>query len=74
MVDIDKNVPMPTSRTGGIPEEYRFAEMEVGDSILVPEGTTKGAVYSAAQQWGNRFGKRFIGRQREGGLRIWRAE
>lgn len=55
-----------------------FREMEVGDSILDPDGfeaSPKGSKwYASAQQFSVRFGGKFSARAVEGGIRIWRVK
>lgn len=76
---IEKDKPAPTETKGGV-RKYPFAEMEIGDSILV-EGESacsndcKACV--AAMQHGRRYGKKFSGRKepgKPGYVRIWRIE
>lgn len=64
---IEKNVPIPMR---GSP--YPFAEMEVSDSVLVPESVGENA-RMAAHRHGKKFGKTFISRTVENGVRIWRT-
>lgn len=72
---IEKNIPLPTSRTRGRPAKYPFKDMVVGDSVFFPgESTTPGNnVYVAAQMHARMNGKKFSGRTMDGGLRIWRV-
>lgn len=76
---IEKNVPMPApgKRTDKHPfaeRKYTFNEMEVGDSAFFAGSSTLGAEYQSAKLLGKRHGKKFAGRNVEGGLRIWRTE
>lgn len=57
----------------GWPSAYPFAEMAIGDSEFFPDQNTwKGRAYDAAKKAGKRQGKKFEGRNVEGGVRIWR--
>lgn len=71
MFKIEKNVPVPEkpSPIG----KYPFAEMNVGDSFLVP-GAQARRLQSAIQVFRRRVGKdkKFIARDVEGGARCWR--
>lgn len=73
---IDKSVPMPTD-TRGRKVAYPWADMEVGDSIFVPEDRIA-ATGKSAYVWGQQNGKRFSRRKRvENGVkgaRFWRIE
>ena len=72
---IEKSVPIPHPPRGRRPE-YPFAEMEVGDSILVEGQDTTGPAYNAAKglQYSQKNRVRFTARTVEGGIRIWRVE
>ena len=62
---IDKNVPLP--------KKYPFAQMAVGDSFLVPLGTSRFAVGQAAKRYGVEHGVKFTVRQMpDGSFRCWR--
>lgn len=64
---IDKFVGMPKAR-----ENYRFADMEVGDSAFFEGQTSQGKAMKAATAHGNYHGKKFSARSVDGGVRIWR--
>lgn len=65
---IEKKIPIPASRG-----KWPFAEMAVGDSILVPFELKEGA-RQAAFAYGAKKNMKFITRAaEEGSLRIWRA-
>lgn len=65
-VAIEKNVPLPR---GSGRAKYPFAEMAVGDSIVVE---AKGL--SAAHHYGRRNGVRFtVRRLGDGTVRVWRT-
>lgn len=62
---IDKNIPLPA--------KYPFAEMQVGDSFLVPEGISRTSIGVAAKRFGDKHGMRFTIRLNEKRLlRCWR--
>ena len=69
--EIEHGIPIPESnpRLG-----VTWARMEVGDSILIPEGIKSiKSVQRAASSYGSRHGKTFKSRTVEGGMRIWRV-
>jgi hypothetical protein len=74
MYQIEKGIPVPNL---GRKRKYPFAEMEIGDSFLVPMGDGKN-VNSLRISIRNlaRFlaPKRFAISIQEGGLRVWRRE
>lgn len=87
MFAIQKNVPIPESRgRHGRPNNYQFADMEVGDSFSVPVKPEKTIAYvqkylrSAAMNFARRHGQvghEYVTRSlSEDGLpvvRIWRT-
>lgn len=83
-IKIEKNIPIPKSKTGearvltGFPKI--LSQMEIGDSIfiLVEESDMKrqfslisGKAYSAARRKGFE-GRKYSARRVEGGVRLWR--
>jgi len=66
---IEKGVPLPTSRGGGILTILRLCE--VGDSILYKK--TQGSAASLAKLVGSEKGWKFTTRKVDGGIRIWRV-
>jgi hypothetical protein len=62
---IEKNIPLPI--------KYPFAQMEVGDSFLLPEGMKRNAASVAAMRYGNPLGRRFTIRKTPEGFRCWRV-
>lgn len=61
---IDKNVPLP--------KRYPFADMQVGDSFLVPAHIKRQSVSVAAKRYGERHGMKFTTRLTpERDLRCW---
>lgn len=69
MVQVEKNVPIPSTVSHGN-TKYPWHEMEVGGSFIY-EGNPTGAHNSAYQA--SRFGKKFKARKTEDGMRIWRV-
>lgn len=74
MYKIDKNVPLPKSKSG--PErKYPFAEMEIGDSFLVEAKNRHLAQRSSYMYNKNHQPKRIMCRtQPDGSLRVWRVK
>ena len=74
---IEKNIPIPKdTRARGA---HNFHKMDVGDSVFFENQFTshvsgKNTAYSCAIQYGIRSGKKFTGRNVEGGVRIWRIK
>lgn len=69
---IEKNVPVPTARSARA--KYPFKEMDVGDSVLIPDESKAKAAVNAAFMVGTRDGKKFTSRSTPEGVRIWRVE
>jgi len=76
MTQIEKNKPIPMILKGNQPQ-WPFADMEVGDSILVDGRAAtahKCRAYNAAKSFGRYHGKKFSGRKEgQGKVRIWRV-
>ena len=78
MFSIDKGVPVEQSKFSRSRKSmYPFADMEVGDSFLVPDidGKPKSVAPSAARfvKAAGNEGKQFVTRRVEGGVRVWRT-
>ena len=72
---VDKNVPMPATGTGGRNEIYPWRVIEIGDSFFVtPDQITPKYVTRRAWQASKLTGRKFITRQVDGGVRVWRVE
>jgi hypothetical protein len=71
MLKIEKGIPIPPDMRGMTKgkRKYPFAEMEVGDSILLEQKKASG-IGSYAQKC--LPGAKFSTRKVEGGIRIWR--
>ena len=76
---VEKNVPFPEVHTKF---KFPWAEMEVGDSVLIKTGKKetvdmlKRKVKGSARYYGVKSGKKFrslINRE-EDGVRVWRVE
>lgn len=76
MIEIEKDIPLPTPRRQN--RRYPFRHMEVGDSVFFPGENTRGRAATAARAIGYRHSKRFAARtmMKKGdvGVRIWRVE
>lgn len=68
---IEKGIDIPDS---GSRRRYEFNMMDVGDSIFFEGEKYVSKPMNAARSYGERNGKKFIGRQFPAGLRIWRVE
>lgn len=70
MFKIEKKIPLPTRRT--VISQYPWADMEVGDSFLVPDKKVK-TVYVTVSKANKKYPpKHFISRAVKGGVRVWR--
>jgi hypothetical protein len=65
---IDKGIPAPSKERS----RYPFADMEVGDSFLIPDMKTSAEISSAVSYRKNRYREDYVCRSTEGGLRVWR--
>jgi len=70
-MQIDKDVPLP--KVGKRNHLYPYRDMEIGDSFFV-EGAKIETILNANWRWGVRLIRKFIARQEEGGVRVWRLE
>ena len=69
-MNIEKNIEIPKrSESVHIPYE----DFEVGDSYLAI-GAKLQVVCNRNWKWGKKLGRKFIARQMEDGIRIWRTE
>lgn len=67
-IKIEKNIPIPTPRT-----KWGFLKvMEVGDSVLLPEGWVKTASLGAIARYLRP--KKFALRSTPDGYRVWRIQ
>ena len=71
MIQVEKNVPMPTT---GMRNKYPWGAMEVGDSFR-SAGSTVANLRASAYAFSRRnAGKKFAVRAEEGGARAWRVQ
>lgn len=57
--------------------DYRFRDLEVGDSVFISEAEVSGnlqRVRTAAGMYTKRTGRRLACRLVEGGIQVWRVE
>jgi hypothetical protein len=69
---IEKSIPIP-DRTAQEPGRYPFAQMEVGDSFVVPR-SERHRVDNAAAWYRKRRGHRYTRRTLGDTVRIWRVQ
>ena len=69
-MNIDKNIELP-KRNPAVHIPYE--ELEVGDSFLAI-GAKLQVICNRNWKWGKKLGRKFIARQMEDGIRIWRAQ
>lgn len=74
---IEKNIPIPERRAAKF--IYPFAEMEIGDSFLVPilkedmkmkRSRITSSINNGRKRTGYKFTSRYL--EAEGGIRVWR--
>ena len=72
---IEKDIPIPHSRLTGNRKKYPFENMEIGDSFFVQvvnifeKRKRASSIIACARR---ELPKKFISRQVDGGVRIWR--
>jgi hypothetical protein len=72
---IEKGVPLPLPRRPRRLAKYPFANLQVGDSFLVPGFSKNGQISGSLANWAKAHPEwRFATRKVEGGLRVWRIE
>lgn len=70
---IDKNVPLPAkTRPGGRPALYPLADMQDGDSFLIP-ATTREKAHAAMLRAAKRVGCGVVTAVEGDGVRVWRV-
>lgn len=77
MYEIDKNTPTPPAKKGRYPK-YPFAEMKIGDSILIKTKRWNSRETLSARRSAHLYGERHEGYKfqtnfTDAGLRIWRV-
>lgn len=70
-ITIEKNVPIQGTRGRG-ENIYPWADMQVGDSFLFPEGYKPNSAYQLARHQ-SRNGYQFKVKQIDGRVRCWRV-
>jgi hypothetical protein len=71
---IEDEHAIPAARQhNGRREKYPWSQLDVGQSFFV-EGVALRSMSSTASHAGRRNGKKFIARDAEGGVRVWRYE
>lgn len=75
--NIEKGFPIPDPRRSWT--KYKFREMEIGDSFLVPcsrfdLAKTMNSLTSCRAHWQRKLGWKFLMRTRLNGIRIWRVK
>lgn len=68
MYEIEKSIPFPHEA-----KKYPFDEMDVGDSFFVPNKKS-GAISGSKQIAQRRTGFKFVCRNVDGGVRVWRVK
>jgi hypothetical protein len=67
---IEKGIPAPPASRAA---KYPFAEMEIGDSLLIPGIKSSAEISSSISYRKNRYRENYICRAVEGGVRVWRT-
>lgn len=73
MIKIDKGIPIP-KRKGGRSKHYPWDDMEVGDCVVALKNDITYAHGVASRATARYKPKKFIVRELEGKVRIWRKE
>jgi hypothetical protein len=69
---IEKGIPMPEKNPPpGRVCRFPFAQLEIGDSFLVPEVKLK-SIRQTCFYYGKKLGRKFTSAEVEGGVRVWR--
>jgi len=72
--EIEDEHAIPAARQhNGRREKYPWSQLEVGQSFHVA-GVALRSMSSTASHAGRRNGKKFIARESDGGVRVWRYE
>jgi hypothetical protein len=71
MLKIENSIPIPPM--AGTKQIYPFKDMEVGDSVFIPEANHDSKIVSAAKMHFWRTGKKWTAKIVDGGIRIWRV-
>jgi len=68
---IEKGIPLPKA---GRQTKWPFVDMAVGDSVFIEGQGSDGNAYAAARKLKKRYGREFIAKAINGGVRIWRIK
>jgi hypothetical protein len=72
--EIEDEHAIPAARQhNGRREKYPWSQLDIGQSFFVKGGVLR-SMSSTASHAGRRNGKKFIARDAEGGIRVWRYE
>ena len=71
MYAIEKNIAVPPPTPKFVPCDYPWEQMEIGDSFFVPDKQHK-RVAASAYYARKKYGRAFITKAVEGGVRAWR--
>lgn len=72
MIQIDKGIPVAAPLKRGKPALYPWADMEVGDSFFVAGEKKTTMIYNCDNRSRRHRPQKFICREVEGGVRVWR--
>jgi len=71
---IEDEHAIPAARQhNGRREKYPWSQLDIGQSFLVKDVALR-SMSSTASHAGRRNGKKFIAREADGGVRVWRYE
>lgn len=72
IIDIKNGLPPPPKRQM---RKWPHADMAVGEYFEVRERDVRvGSLYVANWRWGKRLGRRYVLKQEDGLIRVWRVE
>ncbi len=72
-IEVERGIAMPV-RAGSANQKYPLAELQIGDSFLLPVGTLRENVSGSISYAAMKLGRKFITRTVEGGrVRVWRV-
>lgn len=72
---IDVGLPAPEGNSRGREARFPFADMEVGESVLIPKAyATRADITWACCHLRRRRGMQFVRKATTAGVRVWRVE
>jgi hypothetical protein len=74
MIDIDKDIPIPSKATGNKLRKYPWDELEIGDSFLFPAEYGIKACSTRMHAAAHRSRKKYTSRTTPEGVRCWRIK